>query len=170
VNTPGRRRWTRPAIVGPGVLAIVSIVLGLESRAGVDLGIGVAVAGVVGWVVVPRLPLPYAELVGLAVPLVALGALVSWVPDTLGTDLLAGIGGIALLLTLLEGTPDEGSWGEAVNALTVPALAVLVAFLTRAALPVGTANIGDASLVLVLLLLGGAFLYRDPTWLGSPTS
>ncbi|MCI4322852.1 MAG: hypothetical protein L3K03_02340 [Thermoplasmata archaeon] len=163
-------RWVRPAIVGPGLLAVVSIGLALEARIGLGLGLGVALGGVVLWVVVRRLPIPYAGLVALLGALTSLGALVSWVPDTLSSDLLAGIGGITLLLSMVEGADSPSDWGDATNALAVPVLAVVVAFLTRAAVPLGTANIGDAGLLLVILLLGGAFLYRDPTWLGSPTS
>jgi hypothetical protein len=170
VNADTPRSWLRPSIVGPALLALVSVVLALHARVGLGLGLGVALGGVVVGVVVRRVPIPYAGLVALLGPLASLGALVSWVPDTLSSDLLAGIGGLALLVSLIDGADAPSGWGDATNALAVPVLAVVVAFLTRAAVPVGTANIGYAGLLLVFLLLGGAFLYRDPTWLGSPSS
>jgi len=98
------------------------------------------------------------------VPLVvALAVLSVTTPLTFLAELVAGLGGIAVLLFLVD-DPDRlpGGLGRGLSTVALPAVAVGVAWSSALLLPPGTAPIGVAAGVLVFALAVVAFLLGRP--------
>lgn len=152
----------RPDVVGPllwavpgGILAWVShwglfpslILLGSAAGAGLLLSLP-------RWGLGPALPI----LPGV----VALGALASSSPAGPVPYLLAGAGGLALVLSVGRAAAEPGRRGAATGALQLPALALGIALSTALLFPPAERFVGVAALLLLLTVTVLALLLRRP--------
>jgi hypothetical protein len=140
-------------------LAWLGVASGLPDGAGLLLVIGALAAGVgLRWA--PRGPFRDGSWVPLAV---GLGVLSVVSPLTVLAELVAGLGGIAVLLCLVD-DPDRlpGGVGRGATTIALPALAVGVAWASAFLLPPGAASVGVAAAILAIALASVAFLLGRP--------
>jgi len=140
-------------------LAWLGIASGLPYGAGWIVVLG-SLAAAIGLRLGPR----GAGREGSWLPIVAgLGLLSVLSPLTILAELVAGLGGIAVLLWMAD-DPDRlpGGLGRGVSVVALPALAVGVAWASALLLPPGATSIGVGAAVLVAVLGAVAFLLGRP--------
>lgn len=133
-----------------GILAAVAALLGVVGGLPLLAAILVPAVAVVVSLVVRGTPSPAAQEYGLLPALVALGVLaVLSVPSFLA-GVLAGLGGLALLLWNAD-TPQDARRGiDPVDGLLLPGVGLAVALLAAIALPAANAAVGLAALAIVV--------------------
>ena len=160
--SPGGRSRFRPA----SFLLLLGIALFLGYLDGLPLGVGIAVAAVAVGIAAGLRADPSPRISGYApVPAVvgiALEAVVA--PVGLGTEIVAGAAGLALLLWLAD-DPDRPVGGpvRALPAIALPALALGIAWSSALFLPSGALPLGVAGGLLALTIIAVALLAGRPT-------
>lgn len=146
--------------IGPFVLLGATLVL-LAGQAPSGLAPALVVVGVglalsAAWRRVGRSAARGGEVVPVAV---VLAYLLVVAPPNVVTEVLAGLGGVALLLWLGAG-PDgaAGRWSRALDLLVVPLAALAIALGTTFILPSLPTSIGLATILLVAVMIGVAIL------------
>ena len=161
--TGGTRRG-RLAGVGSDVV-VVAAAAGLGFLAVGPAGVGVvsALVGVALGVTLRRLRSSTAR--ALAPLPVVVGAGIATVVGPLGvaSEFAAAATGLALLLWLADDPSNSpGGVARARSALALPALAVLLAWVSTLVLPMGSGSLGMAAGLLVFVLGAVAFLLSRP--------
>jgi len=156
------RRPVRP--VSLALLLAVAIVLGFLSGFPAGLGVFLAVGLVVVGAVLRAVP---GHGLAAYAPVPVLGVLLleaSTAPVGFGTELFAGLAGLAFLVWLADdpARPAGGSV-RALPALAVPALALALAWSSALFLPTGLLPVGVAGALLALLVAAVALLAGRPT-------
>jgi hypothetical protein len=160
-NAPGTRRWPRP--VSLALLLVAAGVLGYVSGFPAGFGPIVAVAAVVAAVVLrtgaSRTEAAYAPvpvLAGLALEAVT-------APAGLGSELFAGLAGLAFLIWLADDpSRPRGGAVRDLPTLAIPALALGIAWSSALFLPSRAVPLGVAGALLTLALATVAFLVSRP--------
>jgi len=149
--------------VSLGLLLIAAVYLGFLS--GYPGGFGPLVAGIaVVFAAGLRVGAPRGVAAYAPVPvLVALAVEAVPAPLGLGTELLAGLSGLAFLLWLADDpTRTVGGAARSLPTVAVPALALGIAWSSALFLPAGAVPLGVAGGLLALTLAAVAFLVGRP--------
>ncbi len=157
---PSARRfgWAGPA------LAVVSLGwLGVASGLPEEGGAVLAAAAIGIGLVLRSAPASSGREASWTPIAVGLGILAVVSPLTVLAELVAGLGGLAVIVWMID-SPDRlaGGIGRGGLALALPALAVGVAWASSFLLPPGVASVGIAAAVLALSLAALAFLLGRP--------
>jgi hypothetical protein len=156
-----------PSAISPEVAAVmllsaVSATLGMLSHWGPALGIAVALLTVGDGVVLrwtfgergrELAVLPYA---------IGLGVLVLAVPYSFASALLAGAGGLGILLWLVPAWLPGGAWGEGSRALLLPVLGLFLVLATATVLSGIRTYLGFGLLLWIGLLVLLLWVYGHP--------
>lgn len=155
----------RPLPAGLGPLLFVALAvggLGVVAAPGPLLGVVVAIVGILLAAGLGNRAGDAARDLSAVPLLAALALLAAWAPVAVATELLAGAGGLAVLLWLAAGSAPRGGLAEASGVLAFPMLAVAVGAAATVLLAPPSAFLeGAASLLVGALLLAG-WLYGHP--------
>ncbi|MHB8351684.1 MAG: hypothetical protein ACYDFT_03195 [Thermoplasmata archaeon] len=154
-----------PLPTGLGPLLFVALAaggLGVVAAPGPLLGIVVAVGGLLLAAAVAARPGAIARDLSALPLLAALALLAAWAPLALATELLAGAGGLAVLLWLAAGPEKRGGAADASGVLVFPMLAVAIGALATALFTTPPAFLEGAAALLVGGLLLAGWLFRHP--------
>jgi hypothetical protein len=154
---------TRIGLPGLALTALAALLLGAIGRLPSELGLLVAAGGVGGTVILRTLAPAGARPYAIGPALAALAVVTFAAPVSSGAELLAGLGGVALLVWMVD-DPDRpvGGLTRGAPAVAVPALAVGIAWAGSALLPAGALPLGLAGGVLALVLVVLAFVLGRP--------
>ena len=155
--TPSVRPASLALLAAPtALLGAISLIPDGAGLAIVAIGVALAVA----------LRISGAPSVSAYAPVPALFALVlvvMFAPVTFAAELLAGFGGLALLVWLADDPArPAGSAVRSLSVVAVPALAVGIAWSSALFLPAGVVPFGVAGGLLALTLAALAFLFATP--------
>jgi hypothetical protein len=152
-------------VLGPGfaLLSVVTVGLGLVALLAPPWGLVVAVVALGAGVGLRAAPRPDLRSVAPIPPLAGLGALAVYAPVNALTGLFAGLAGLGYLVWLAD-DPDRLSGGfvRGLRGLTIPALALAIAWVSSLWLPYVTSSLGIAVALLTLVLVAVALLLRSP--------
>jgi hypothetical protein len=157
-------RTTRSVRPGSLLLLVVSAALlgylsGFPYGFGLVLVVGAVVAAVALRAGPSRDLAPYAPIPALA----ALAVEAAAAPVGFGTEIVAGIAGLAFLIWLADDPArPAGAALRAVPSITLPALALGIAWSSALFLPAGAVPLGVAGALLALTLAAVAFLVGSP--------
>jgi hypothetical protein len=159
----GAEVWRRSFGPGVVVLGLATVGIAAVSRWPLAVALVIGLAGIAVGLVVRTRPSELARTAAPVPVVVAIGALAA--RSTLGPvpELLAGATAIALVVWLADDPlrPPAGV-RRAGWAWAIPALTVAIAWSSTALLPSSAAPIGVAGAVLVVALVGLAYLARRP--------
>ena len=162
VSSPVERRPIIGDVVGPLLWLVPALLLAIVSRLGVGtaVGIGIGSAAVALLLGSPRIHL--GPVLPLLPGLVALGVTTATVPPGPLTDMLAGAGGLGLLLALARGTVEPDRRWEAMPAVLLPAVGLGLALATSFLFPPSDRLVGVAATLLLACVAALALLVRRP--------
>ena len=153
----------RLGLPGLGLSAVSLLWLGLGSGLPYVGGVGLAVVALALGIGLRWTPNPIGREVAWVPSVVALGVLSITAPLTILAELVAGLGGISVLLWMVD-DPDRlpGGVARGLPALALPALAVGVAWSSALLLPPGAAPLGAAAALLAFAVAVVAFFLGRP--------
>lgn len=160
--TPPGRRERDPDWLGAALLVPPGVLLALLSSLGLVVGVGIAVAGAVGFFAVAQVRVARDHALPGVAAIAALGVLALTVPPLPIAGLLAGVGAVAVLLALGRSASPPAHRGRVWRGLGVPFFGFLVAFATAIVLPVSRQYVGVATLLVVIAVAALAMLFATP--------
>ncbi|HTT14740.1 MAG TPA: hypothetical protein VMG81_03055 [Thermoplasmata archaeon] len=154
------RRLGWPGLALSGAVAVV---LGFAGPWPDGLGVLVALGSVAGTAGLRLAASGTARELAIAPTLGGLVALASAAPPTALLDLVAGLGGVAAIVWVVD-DPDRPPGGllRGFGTYAIPGLAVGIAWSGAVVLPGGTFSFGVVAALLVLVLLAAAYLTGRP--------
>jgi len=153
----------RLGLPGLGLTAVSLLWLALGSGLPDRAGLGLAVAALALGIGCRWTSSPTGREVAWVPSVVVLGILSITTPLTILAELVAGLGGIAVLLWMVD-DPDRlpGGVARGLPLLALPALAVGVAWSSALLLPPGAAPLGAAAALLAFAVAIVAFFLGRP--------
>ena len=147
-----------------GLLGAAAIFLALFTTLPLELGVAIALGGVLGAWAARRLGGPDAGVAAGLPALAALGLLAVSAPTTAAAELAAGIGALAFLLWLAAAPSvrPAGALWRAMPTIAPTALILVLAWASELLLPHAPAVLGYGGLLLVAVVLVVAILVGRP--------
>lgn len=157
---PRARRWGVP---GLALTAVATIVLGFAGRLPDDLGLVLAATSIAVAAGMRLALSPLVRELSVVPPIAGLAVVTIAAPITFLAELVAGLGGVALLVWMTD-DPDRppGGLARGLTTVSIPGLAVGIAWSSGLLLPTGAISFGIAGGLLALVLTAVAFLTGRP--------
>lgn len=164
-STDRARRLVAPAIAASAPLALLAASPGPDTAVALAI-VGVGAAGSIGLRMLGRSVLRPIEGVPFLAALLAATVLVAASP---GTELLAGLAGLGVLLWVAQDPAWPMPFSRTARGLALPALALGLAFGVALALPVARQSVGIAAALVVVSLGALGWALTRPTRLVGPS-
>lgn len=163
-STATSRRGLPVRPVSLGLLFVATTYLGVLSGVPAGLGVLVAPLGVVAAALLRTRPSGKGVVYAPVPVLVVLALEAGFAPVGFGTELVAGLAGLAFLVWLADDpTRPAGGPLRAFPSIAIPSLALSIAWSSALFLPAGTFPLGVAGVLLAITLAAVAYLVGRPS-------